>query len=144
MRLTWKDMVTTVFMAGIVAVYTAFLQGAGWPLLGSVRGTTAVIMVLGVVGGCSFGAAGDLYGKHLRPSARAYLAFTSILGLAALGGGAYALITANEVALAVLFVATSALWLSATVHHLFTVPPTPVGLSRDTHETIEPHTVTPK
>lgn len=144
MRLTWKDMVATVFTAGIVAVYIAFLQQAAWPLIGSVRGTTAVIMVLGALGGCAFGAAGDLYGKNLRPAARTYLVIANIVGLAALGAGVYALFTASEVALAVLFVATVALWLIATAHHLFGTAPTPVGPSRDTHETIEPHIVTPK
>lgn len=144
MRLTWKDMVATVFTAGAVVVYIAFLQRAGWPLIGGVRGTAAAIMVLGLFGGCAFGAAGGLYGRNVRPAARAYVALTSILGLAALGSGIYALVTANDGALAVLFVATVGLWLVATAHHLFNAPAAPTGPSRDTHEIIEPYTVNPK
>lgn len=144
MRLTWKDVVATLFTAAIVAVYIAFLQSAGWPLLGSVRGTTAVMMVLGTLGGCAFGAAGELYGRNARATEREYVTFTSIVGLIALGAGIYALVTANGTALAVLFIATMGLWLAATARHLFSLPTTPATPSRDVHEAIHPHSVTPK
>ncbi len=56
MRLTWKDAVTTVFMGVIVAVYAAFLNGTSLWLISSARGTTAAVLVLGIVGGCALGA----------------------------------------------------------------------------------------
>ena len=56
MRLTWKDAVATSCMATIVAVYVALLQGAGWPVVASVRGTTAASLILGAFGGCAMGA----------------------------------------------------------------------------------------
>ncbi len=56
MRLTWKDAVTTLFMGAIVAVYVAFLNGTNLWLISSARGTTAAVMILGLVGGCALSA----------------------------------------------------------------------------------------
>jgi len=144
MRLTWKDAVATVFTAGIVAIYVAFLLDAGWPLIGSVRGTAAALMVLGVFGGCALGNVGQQYGRNLRPAARRLVAIATGLGVVALGAGCYALITANAVALATLFVAIVALWLTTTVRHVFVKPVTPQVPGRAVHEVVDPYQVTPK
>jgi hypothetical protein len=144
MRLTWKDAVATVFTAGIVAIYIAFLLDLGWPLIASVRGTTAALLVLGAVGGCALGTVGAQYGKNLQPVARTLVVIATVLGVVALGAGIYALITASEVALAVLFGAIVALWLTATVRHAFTKPATPMESGRDVHEVIDPYRVAPK
>lgn len=142
MRLTWKDAVTTLFTAGIVAVYIAFLQEAGWPLIASVRGTTAAILVLGFVGGCAFGAVGDGYGKGESSVSKMLIGITTVLGVIALAAGIYALVTASAVMLAVLFGATVALWLTATLRHAFTRAAPPPVLGRDVHEVIDPYTTT--
>ena len=144
MRLTWKDAVATLFTALIVACYFAYALHAGWPLLGSVRGTAGVLMVFGVFGGCALGTAGERYDKTLRPAARMLVAIATGLGVIALGAGIYALVTASEIALAILFAASVALWLTATVRHAFTAPAPPAPSGRDVHEVIDPHRVTPK
>jgi len=51
MGLTWKDVVSTVFMGAIAAVYAAFLGGTSAWLISSARGTTLAVFVLGMVGG---------------------------------------------------------------------------------------------
>ena len=134
MKLTWKDAVSTVFMAAIVVIYAAFLNSTTAWLISSARGTAAAVLVLGIVGGCCMSAAAEQYqGKR----ARAYTSFASVLGATALVAGVIALITASTVALAVLVVATLALWLVATVRHAFTRPAVPGG-SRHAHEVVHP------
>ena len=64
-----------------------------------------------------------------------YTSFASLLGATALVAGVIALITASTVALAILVVATLALWLAATARHTFT-PPAASGGDRNTHEVI--------
>ena len=134
MRLTWKDAVSTVFMAAIVVIYVAFLNSTTEWLISSARGTAAAVLVLGIVGGCGMSAAAEQYQGQ---RARAYTSFASVLGATALVAGVIALITASTVALAILVVATLALWLVATARHAFTGPAVPGG-GRHTHEVIHP------
>jgi hypothetical protein len=142
MKLTWKDAVTTVTMTATVAVYVAFLREAGWPLIASARGTTTAILILSMVGGCAV-SAGDLYDRVRTTATRMFVVVASALGVGALAAGVIALATASELALAVLFAATAALWLMATVRHAFTPRTPPVG-GRDVHEAIDPYRVAPK
>jgi hypothetical protein len=134
MSLTWKDAVSTVFMAAIVVIYAAFLYSTTAWLISSARGTAAAVLVLGIVGGCGISSAAAQY-QGTR--ARTYTSLASILGAAALVAGVIALITASTVALAVLVVATLTLWLAATMRHAFTPAAAPGG-GRDTHEVIHP------
>ncbi|HZU55987.1 MAG TPA: hypothetical protein VFA06_08995 [Actinocrinis sp.] len=140
MRLTWRDAATVPFMAAIIAVYTAHLGGAdGW-LLASTRGNATAILVLGTVGGCALGSAAEVFeGDRRSTGVELYATLTGLLGLAALVGGAVALIAANGSALAVLFGATMALWVLSTLRHLFTAAaPRPGGeLGPYTHEVID-------
>ena len=133
MRLTWKDAVSTVFMAAIVIIYAAFLNSTTVWLISSARGTAAAVLILGFVGGCAMSAARQDQGTQ----ARAYTSFASILGAVALIAGVIALIMASTAALAVLVAATLTLWLAATLRHAFT-PATAPGGDRDTHEVIHP------
>jgi Flp pilus assembly protein TadB len=73
---------------------------------------------------------------------RAYTSFASVLGATALVAGVIALITASTVALAILVVATLALWLVATVRHAL-IPRAVPGGDRDTHEVIHPEKTGP-
>jgi hypothetical protein len=139
MRLTWKDAVSTVFMAAIVIIYAAFLNSTTAWLISSARGTAAVVLVLGMAGGCGMSAAPE---QHQDNGARAYTSFASVLGAAALVAGVIALITASTVALATLVVATLALWLAATARHALT-PRTVPGGDRDTYEIIHPEKTGP-
>jgi hypothetical protein len=134
MRLTWKDAVSTVFMAAIVIIYVAFLNSTIAWLISSARGTAAAVLVLGIVGGCGMSAAAEQYQDK---GTRLYTSFASVLGATALVAGVIALITASTVALAILIVATLALWLVATVRHALTPRAVP-HRDRDTHEVIHP------
>lgn len=134
MRLTWKDAVSTVFMAAIVVCYAAFLNATTAWLISSARGTATAVLVLGFVGGCAIGAAA---GQGQGGRARGYTNLANMLGATALVAGVIALITASTVALAILVAATLTLWLAATVRHALT-PPGNSAASRDTHEVIQP------
>ena len=91
MRLTWKDAVSTVFMAAIVVIYVAFLNSTTAWLISSARGAAAAVLVLGIVGGCGMSAAAEQYqGKR----ARAYTSFASVLGATALVAGVIAIAVA--------------------------------------------------
>jgi hypothetical protein len=141
MRLTFKDIVTTVFMGAVVAVYVAYLRGADLPLIASTRGTTAAVLILGVVGGCALGTTGELYAQRARPrpAMRAFIVVANTLGSVAGIAALIGLITGSELALAVLFATVLALWLTATARHIYGSCSTPAAgrhLTRDHHEVI--------
>jgi hypothetical protein len=136
MGLTWKDGVTTVAMAAVAAVYVAFLNGTSLWLISSARGATLAVLVLGIIGGCSFGAVGDLYAEpQPSPAARAWRVIAALCGVAAFAAALAGLASGSAAALAVLVAATGALWLGATVRHAVMAPPVP-RRNRDTHEVI--------
>jgi hypothetical protein len=114
MRLTWKDALATVVAGVNVAVYVAFTQGADVPVIDSVRGASGTILLLGIMGGCALSAASESEGLYLR--------LAGALGVIALFAGLAGVILASELALAVLFYATIALWLAATVRHALAGP----------------------
>ncbi|GIH96298.1 hypothetical protein ACFFMN_39255 [Planobispora siamensis] len=137
MRLTWKDAVATVVAGVIVAVYVAFLQGVDMAIISSVRGVATTILVLGFVGGCALSSADELYAGRRTPMTQLFTAVASLLGVTALVAGIIALAAESEVALAVLFAATIALWFVSTLRHALRAPAAaPAG--RDVHEVIEP------
>ncbi len=139
MKLTWRDAATVPFMAAIIAMYVAHLNGAdGW-LLSSTRGNATAIVVLGFVGGCALSSVGELYSGRRTPALEMYTTLTGLLGVTALVAAMIALIAGNGPALAVLFGATMALWVVSTARHAFGTPPRP-ALGPDTHEVIDqPH-----
>ena len=137
MRLTWKDVVSTLFMVVIVAVYVAFLDGTSRWLISSARGTACAVLVLGIVGGCALSSAADLYTGPQSRSTQAFAALATLGGVTALVAGVAAVITGSTVALAILVAATIALWLIATMRHALPAPAQPVR-DRDTHEVLDP------
>lgn len=141
MRLTWKDAVSTLFMAAIVAAYVAFLNGTSLWLISSARGTAAAVLVLGMVGGCALSSAADLYTGRQPASTRAFAALATVAGIIALIAAVVAMITGATAALAILVAATLALWVIATMRHALPAPPQP-GPDRDTHEVVHPEGVT--
>ncbi len=139
MRLTWRDVVTTLFMGAIIGIYTAYMQGAdGWMVSGT-RGTAAGVLVLGVVGGCGLSRGDELYIRGRSAMTVMYTVLATALGATALVAAILALVTASGVALAVLFGTTMALWLASTLRHAFTAYGQ-FALGPRTHEVIEqPH-----
>jgi hypothetical protein len=135
MGLTWKDVVTTVVMGTIAVVYAAFLSGTGAWLISSARGTTLVVLVLGMVGGCMLSAAGDLYQGPQSRAVRVWRVVASVLGVVAFAAAVAALASGSTVALAVLVGATGVLWVISTGRHALAAPHGPVR-TRDNHEVI--------
>jgi len=133
MGLTWKDVVTMVFMGAIAVVYAAFLTGTSAWLISSARGTTLAVLVLGMVGGCMLSAAGDLYRGPQSRAVRAWRAIASVLGAVAFAAAVAGLASGSTVALAVLVATTGALWLIATTRHAM-MPAHRPARTRDTHE----------
>ncbi|MFI9846621.1 hypothetical protein ACIHFD_57035 [Nonomuraea sp. NPDC051941] len=114
MRLTWKDALATVVAGTNIAIYVAFTQGVDVPFIDSVRGAAGAILLLGIVGGCALSSVGEEYMGRGGP----YLHLASALGSIALITGGLVLIAGSELALALLFYATIALWLMATIRHV--------------------------
>ena len=137
MRLTWKDAVATLFMAAVVAVYVAYLNGTSAWLISTARGTTTAVLVLGFVGGCALGGLAEAYTGAKSASALAFTVIATILGLTALTAAIAGLITGGTGALAVLVAATLALWLVATIRHAATAPAKPAH-QRGAHEAGHP------
>jgi hypothetical protein len=137
MGLTWKDGVTTLVMAAIVSAYVAFLNGTSLWLISSARGTTAAVLVLGIVGGCALSSAGDLYKGTQPASTQVFVSLATVAGIVALVAAVIGMITGSTVALAILVVATIALWLTATLRHALTAPAEPAR-GHDVHEIIPP------
>ena len=135
MGLTWKDVVTTVFMGAIAVVYAAFLGGTSAWLISSARGATLAVFVLGMVGGCMLGAAADLYREPQPRAVRAWRVIASVLGVVAFAAAVAGVASGSTVALAVLVAATGALWLLATARHALMAPHGPAR-TRDSHEVI--------
>ena len=135
MGLTWKDVVSTVFMGAIAAVYAAFLGGTSAWLISSARGTTLAVFVLGMVGGCMLGAAGDLFREPQPRAVRAWRVIASALGVVAFAAAVAGLASGSTVALAVLVATTGTLWLATTVRHAL-MAPHGTARTRDNHEVI--------
>ncbi len=135
MKLTWKDAVATLAVGGIVAVYVAFLSGTSAWLISSARGATTAVLVLGLAGGCALGRLAESYAGAKSPTALGFAKMATDLGMVALAAAIAGLITGGTIALAILVMATIALWIVATIRHAFTTPPGPVHM-RDLHEVI--------
>ncbi len=135
MKLTWKDAVATLAVGGIVAIYVAFLTGTSAWLISSARGTTAAVLVLGLAGGCALGRLAEAYTGAKSSTALAFTKMETDLGMVALAAAIAGLITGGTIALAILVIATIALWVVTTVGHAFTTPPGQVHM-RDMREVI--------
>jgi hypothetical protein len=135
MGLSWRDIVTTIFMGVIAVIYVAFLDGTHAWLISSARGTTTAVLVLGMAGGCALSAAGDLYAGSQPRRGGVYQWAATMIGIVAFTAAPIGLITGSTVALAVLVAATFTLWFIATTRHAI-MAPAGVARGRDTHEVI--------
>lgn len=127
MRLTWRDGIATLLTAAAVAIFWALQAGFSLPLVASVRGAAAAILLIGVAA-CATGA---------RMYERGPL-FTTLgfLGTVAFFAGLVAIIWASEAALAIEISVIVFLWAATTIRHALTPPP-PITLA---HEPPREHT----
>jgi hypothetical protein len=114
MRLPKRDVIATglVLVAGLV--YLLWASGAAPPGLSGIRASGMVVLALGFAASAS--AVVPTFDQLLH-SNKAYLAVTSLIGLAALIGGVFVLVAGSDAGFAVMMVAMVVLWLIATIHH---------------------------
>ena len=108
----WRDRIATLVVASALLVYVLWAVGA----IGEVSAGTMsiVVLVLGVVASASAVVPGF---AELLAGSRPYLVLASIGGLVALASGVLTIVNSTEETLAVLVIATVALWAAATVRH---------------------------
>ena len=82
--------------------------------MSSTRVTGVAVLALGFAASASVVVPG--FGQLLHGN-RAYLAMTSLIGLAAAAAGIQMLVTASGAGLTVVMAAMAVLWLIATIHH---------------------------
>ena len=122
MRLTWRDVLATLLVAGAAVLYA--LWAADTLMLGvSTRWMTVIAFALGMAAcTASQRQLGEVYGatrEGPRPSGP-YIALATALGIVMLVAGILAFVLASEAMLATLVAAMIALWLIATGRHALT------------------------
>jgi hypothetical protein len=118
MRPTWKDAAATAIVSGVVALYIAFLSGAGLPLVSSARAMGLAVLVLGLIA-CAVG------GTALPTDKNPWTNLLSFFGTIAFLTAVLVMILGSEMLLAVLVGTTVALWLAASLRHSFGAQPAP-------------------
>jgi len=119
MKMTYRDAITTVLAAMVVAITLAVTQGWAWPMLGSTRAGIVAVGILGVAM-CSVGtrsedmATKDAFVHH--PG----MIVGSTLGAVALVLLIAGLIAGTEALLIVLAGDLVLLWAVATIRHAAT------------------------
>jgi peptidoglycan/LPS O-acetylase OafA/YrhL len=124
MRLTFKDAIGAMLAALVVLVFLDFTYAWGWPLLGDYR---AGVVALAVIGFAMCATASD-YSEVRWPDP--LIAIAAVLGIAAAALIVAGLIWATQALFEWLAVVIVALWLVATIRHMFVgrheFPATPV------------------
>lgn len=112
MSISWRDRIATLVVASAALVYVLWVAGT----LGTVSaGTVAiVVLALGFVASASAVVPGF---AELLAGSRPYLVLASLGGLVALVSGILTILNSTDETLAVLVVATVALWAAATLRH---------------------------
>jgi hypothetical protein len=123
MSLTWRDAVSTLALVVVLVAYAAHLQGMGLWLVSSTWATSAVILVVGLIGGCAVRAKDELSTRPQPLWTAVYRSIAAVLGVIALIAGGIGLISESAYALEILVMTTITLWGAATLRHVFTLPP---------------------
>jgi hypothetical protein len=128
MRLTWRDVVATLFVAVAVVIYALWVTGTAMADT-STRVLAAVVFGLGWAA-CTTNQKelASVYGTDAhRRTAMAYVVFASLIGFVALVAGIVAIAGASEAILATLAGAMIALWAMSTVRHAIVREPRRIG-----------------
>jgi hypothetical protein len=115
MLMIWRDRIASTAVAIAVLVYVLWLLMADVPAESGIRLMVATVLVLGFVASAIAVVPG--FGELIHGS-RTYLAVASLLGLVALAAAVVAFVNASTTMLAVLVVATVAMWVMASVRHV--------------------------
>jgi hypothetical protein len=127
MGLTWRDLVSSAAVVAMILSYVAFEYRTRMPLLSSAWRASAVELVLGSI--CAVAAAFDLHTRQLARDGRIFRRITTVLGVIALFAALVGLITNSGHAVEFVVVATTFLWLTATIWHVLAIgaPPGEAG-----------------
>jgi hypothetical protein len=116
MHVPMRDVLATALVAVALIAYVAWLVG-GFPVVEKVSSVALVVLVMGVLASMSAvvpGFAQLVHGSWL------YMGIASVGGLIAAVAGVLALVNEDSSALAVLVLATIALWAMSTARHMST------------------------
>jgi hypothetical protein len=119
MGLTWRDLASSCTLLAMILAYWALEFRTGLLLLSSAWATSAVELVLGSV--CAVTAAMDLHTMPQPRAGRIVRRITTVLGATALLAGLAGLAGDSAHAVEILVVATTFLWLAATVWHVLSI-----------------------
>jgi hypothetical protein len=111
----WRDVLATLLVAFSVVIYGMWALGAPLATFSDVPAIAVAVLVLGVAASVSAVVPGF---DELLQGSRRYLGVASALGVVALGAGVWAFAAAEPATLAVLVLATIAMWALSTVRHL--------------------------
>lgn len=115
MHLTFRDRIATLCVAVGALAAGLWLAGMGSQGITGARVVTGIVLALGFVASASAVVPGFLDLLH---GSKLYLVTTSLLGLAALVAGIFALIDGEEAMLGALVGVTVVLWAISTWHHV--------------------------
>ncbi len=122
MSMPWRDRMATLLVAAAALIYGLWLTG---PISGLTAGAVAMlVLALGFIASASAVVPGF---AMLIKGSKTYLVSASIGGLIALVCGVLTVTQATDQTLAVLVIATVALWAAATVRHVIAGRPSPLA-----------------
>jgi hypothetical protein len=119
MGLTWRDLVSSAALIGVILTFTTYKLDPSAPLVSSAATASIVGLVLGAC--CAVAAAFDL---HTRPQSRLgviYRRITTVTGTIALCAGLAGMLVSSGQALEILVVSMAVLWLTGTVWHVLSI-----------------------
>jgi hypothetical protein len=114
MHLPKRDIIATGLVAVAGLLYLLWAIDFTLPGMSSTRAAGVAVLTLGFAASASAVVPGF---DQLLHGNKAYLAITSLIGLAAFAAGVQMLITASGAGLTVVMAAMAVLWLIATIHH---------------------------
>ena len=119
MGLTWRDLVSSAALVAMLLAYWAFEFRLGLLLLTSAWAASTVELILGTI--CAVTASADLHTRPQPREGRIVRRITTALGSIALVAGLAGLAGNSAHAVEILVVATTFLWLAATVWHVLSI-----------------------
>jgi hypothetical protein len=119
MGLTWRDLVSSAALVAMVLAYVELESRSSLLLLSSAWTTSAVELVLGAI--CAVTAAADLHTEPQPQAGRIVRRITTALGSIALVAGLAGLAGNSGHAVEIVVVATTFLWLAATIWHVLSI-----------------------
>lgn len=119
MGLTWRDLVSSIALLGIVLVFAAYKVIPRVPLISSASTASIVALLLAVC--CALAAAIDLHTTQQSRLGVIYRRITTVAGSISLCAGLAGALVGSGQALEILVVSTAVLWLAGTFWHVLSI-----------------------